>query len=113
MKIFLKKTLKVFILLFLLGSGALSFFHSELGLFAFDTDQHGAHDYCEIIKNTNTHKPTVIVSQPNLVPLHILCPHCLNESLALLGKKSLFNSNNHEIPKYSTSTYLFNATFLI
>jgi len=36
-----------------------TFLHSEIGMFEFDSCDHSAHDYCEIIKNTNIRSKTM------------------------------------------------------
>lgn len=39
------------IALTLLGAIVFTFLHSELGFLDYDGDNHGAHDYCEIVEN--------------------------------------------------------------
>ena len=54
MKNNLKRARKIcvkLIALTLLGAIVFTFLHSELGFLDYDGDNHGAHDYCEIVEN--------------------------------------------------------------
>jgi hypothetical protein len=107
------KTLRLIILLFLLGNGALLFFHSELGLFNCENDNHNAHDYCEIIKITNTHNNILKDIQPSfeVAKTHFLQYAIEADTQILLA--CLCRSEEHIIYKQSIKTYLFNQSFLI
>ena len=107
------KTLRLIILLFLLGNGSILFLHSELGLLNCDKSNHGVHDFCEIIKISSTISKTVQVFKPNIEIGTIICQHCANESETQIFQNRFERSKDHLIDKQSTQIYLFNKTFLI
>ena len=111
-KIFRNTTTKI-ISLILLGFFVFSFLHSELGFLDYDGDNHGTHDYCEIIKNTNTHSS---ILKDELTKLEInkdICFHCFEEIEATAVQTSFERTDHHLKAKPSTDLYLFNNIFLI
>lgn len=101
------------IALILLGVFVFSFLHSELGFLDFDGDNHGAHDYCQIIKNTNTHSKVLREDLPKLERNKDICIHCIDDIKAVDVVITLASTDEHQLFKQSTEAYLFNRTFLI
>jgi len=97
----------------LLGFFVFSFLHSELGLLDYDGNNHGAHDYCEIVKNTNTHSKILREELPKLELNKDLCVHCFEEIESQSTQTCFDRTDKHQIAKQSTEVYLFNRTFLI
>ena len=97
----------------LLGFFVFSFLHSELGLLDFDGNNHGVHDYCEIVKNTNNHSKTLKDDLPKLEINKDFCFHCFEEIEAQVTQTCFERTDDHQIVKQSTEVYLFNRTFLI
>jgi len=97
----------------LLGFFVFSFLHSELGLLDYDGNNHGAHDYCEIVKNTNTHSKILREELPKLELNKDLCVHCFEEIEAQATQTSFEITDHHLKAKPFTDLYLFNRTFLI
>ena len=97
----------------LFGFFIFSFLHSELGLLDYDGDDHGAHDYCQIVKNTNTHSKILQEELPRLELNKEICFHCFEE-IETQKSLTLFEKNDHRInSKPFNNLYLFNNTFLI
>lgn len=113
MKIFFRNSAKRTISLILLGFFIFSFLHSELGFLDYDGDNHGAHDYCQIVKNANTHSKIVRDQSPKLELNKDLCVHCFEEIEAQATKTSFEITDHHLNIKPSTDLYIFNNTFLI
>ncbi|MDP2303887.1 MAG: hypothetical protein Q8N03_15845 [Ignavibacteria bacterium] len=90
-----------------------SFLHSELGFLDFDGDNHGTHDYCEIVKNTNTHSKIIREELPKLELNKDICIHCFSKIEAKETQTSFVRADHHLKVKPSTDLYLFNNTFLI
>ena len=111
-RLFSKNTNRT-ITLILLGFFVFSFLHSELGFLNFDGDNHGAHDYCQIIKNTNTHSKILPNTLTKLGLNKDLCVHCFEETESQATKNSFEITDHHLKAKPSTDLYLFNNTFLI
>lgn len=99
--------------LLFLGAFVFSFLHSELGLLDFDGNNHGAHDYCQIVKNTNPHTKILREDLPKLELNKDICIHCIDDVKGDDVITSLAITNEHQIFKQSTKVYLFNRTFLI
>ena len=113
MKNIFRNNVKRTIAILLLGLFVLSFLHSELGFLDFDGDNHGAHDYCEIVKNTNV--PTKVFREelPKLEYNKDICIHCFEE-IEMQATQACFQmADQHILDKYSTEVNLFNKTFLI
>lgn len=99
--------------LILLGFFVFSFLHSELGFLDFDGDNHGAHDYCQIVKNTNAHSKILRENLPKLELNKDNCIHCFDE-IEEQETQILFERSDHQLKaKQSADLYLFNKTFLI
>lgn len=113
MKIFFRNSVKKAIALGLLALFVFSFLHSELGFLDFDGDNHGAHDYCQIIKNTSTHSKILREDLPKLELNKDICIHCFEEIEAQETQTSFDRTDHHLKAKPSTDLYLFNNTFLI
>ncbi|HMU43378.1 MAG TPA: hypothetical protein PKA80_08765 [Ignavibacteriaceae bacterium] len=91
----------------------LAFLHSETGLFAFDGDNHGTHDYCEIVKNSNTHSNIVRIEPPKLEYNKDICFHC-SEKFEAQALQPFFEIKDQNLKANClTDLYLFNSTFLI
>ncbi|MBI5727007.1 MAG: hypothetical protein HY965_04100 [Ignavibacteriales bacterium] len=101
------------ILLSLIGCGVFFFLHSEMGLLDHDSDNHGSHDYCEIVKNSNTQTKTLKEFHPKIEINKTICAHCFLEDQAVLSRVWLQNFPKHPGAKYGTKIYLFNDSFLI
>ena len=89
------------------------FLHSEFGLLDFDGDNHGAHDYCQIVKNTNAHSKVLLEDLPKLELNKDICIHCIGDGKGDDVITSLAISDERQVFKQSTEVYLFNRTFLI
>lgn len=113
MKEIFRNSVKKAIALVLLGLFVFSFLHSELGFLNFDKDNHGEHDYCQIVKNTNTHTKILREDLPKLELNKDICIHCIDDVKGDDVITSLAITNEHQIFKQSTEVYLFNRTFLI
>jgi len=97
----------------LLGTIAFTFLHSELGFFDFDGDNHGAHDFCEIVKNISSRTKTIKDELPKLGLTKILYNRCPQVEKTSVPSFIYNKTYQHTILKRSTHTYLFNSTFLI
>ncbi|MCR4418006.1 MAG: hypothetical protein NUV92_09730 [Ignavibacteria bacterium] len=97
----------------LLGTIAFTFLHSELGFFDFDGDNHGAHDFCEIVKNISSRTKTIKDELPKLGLTKILCTRCLQIEETSVQSFIYNKTYQPTILSHSTHTYLFNSTFLI
>lgn len=113
MKLIFRNNVKRTIALLFLGVFVFSFLHSELGFLNFDGDNHGAHDYCQIVKNTNTHSKILREDLPKLEFNKDICIHCFEEIEAQETQTSFERTDHHLKAKPSTDLYLFNNTFLI
>ncbi len=113
MKTIFRNSVKRSIALLFLGAFIFSFLHSELGLLDFDGDNHGAHDYCQIVKNTNAHSKILRDTLPKLELNKYICIHCFDEIEAKETQTSFERAYNHLKAKTATDLYLFNNTFLI
>jgi hypothetical protein len=114
MKEIFRNSVKKAIALVLLGLFVFSFLHSELGFLNFDKDNHGEHDYCQIVKNTNTHSKTLGSELPTKVEFNKdICVHCFEEIEAQETQTFFGRTDHHLKAKPSTDLYLFNNTFLI
>lgn len=112
LRLHIKKNIKL-VGIALLGSFIFTFLHSELGFLDFENHDHGTHDYCEIVKNINSHTKKLRDDLPKLEITKLICRSCITgeekiESIVLI-EKSVY----HIIEKHSKETYLFNSTFLI
>ncbi len=111
----LKHTTKI-ISAFILTMIVFAFLHSEAGLLDFDGNNHGAHDYCEIVKTATT-KITKDVSK-DIFKLQVnksVCFHCIDEINQNTSRLAVSVSDSEQsyIPQKTTDVYLFNRTFLI
>lgn len=113
MKKSFRHSVKRTISLLFLGAFVFSFLHSELGLHNFDGDNHGAHDYCQIVKNTNTHSNILRAELPKLDFNKDICFHCFEEIEAQETQTSFERVDHHLKTQPSIDLYLFNNTFLI
>ena len=113
MKIIFRNSVKRTIALLFLGVFVFSFLHSELGFLDFDGDNHGAHDYCQIVKNTNTHTQMIREIQPKLELNKDICIHCFEEVEKQATEVSFERTDHHLKAKPSSDLYLVNNTFLI
>ncbi len=113
MKIIFRNSAKQITALILLGFFVFSFLHSELGFLDFDGDNHGAHDHCQIVKNTIPHSKILREDQPKLELNKSICIHCYEEIKAH-ETQTKFEKTDHTLKeKPFTDLYLFNNTFLI
>ena len=110
---FFRNSIKRTITLLLLGVFVFSFLHSELGFFDFDGDNHGTHDHCQIVKNTNTHSTILREDLPNLEFNKDFCIHCFEEIKEQETQTSFEKTDHNLKEKPFTDLYLFNNTFLI
>lgn len=91
-----------------------TFLHSEAGLLNYDGDNHGTHDYCEIVKTAAT-KVTKDISK-SVVSLKVdksICFHCIDETKQSTKAFTILDSEQFHTPQKTTEVYLFNRTFLI
>lgn len=97
-----------------LGFFVFSFLHSELGFWDFDGDNQSCNNYCEIIKNADTHSKIFRDELPTKLKLNKdICIHCFEEAVAQATQTSFERTDHHLKAKPSTDLYLFNNTFLI
>lgn len=87
--------------------------HSGLGFLDYDCDNHGAYDYCEIIKNTNTHSNILKDELPKLELNKDIRFRCFEEIEAQTVQTSIEITDHHQKTKLFPALYLFNKTFLI
>lgn len=113
MKTIFRNSVKRTIALLFLGFIVFSFLHSELGLLDFDGDNHGTHDYCQIVKNTNTHLMILREDLPKLELNKDICIRCFDEIEAQETQTSFERADYNLKAITSTDLYLFNNTFLI
>ena len=99
--------------LILLGFFVFSFLHSELGFLDFDGEVHNTHDYCELVKNVNTHAKTLRDELPKLELNKDYCAHCFEEVEAQATQTLFGKRDNNQNAKPFNDLYLFNRTFLI
>ncbi len=92
---------------------AFTFLHSELGLLDFDGHNHGVHDYCEIVKNSNTHSNILRIEPPKLELNKDIGFHCFEEIEAQATQTSYEITDHHFKRKPFTDLYLLNKSFLI
>ncbi|MCL5028021.1 MAG: hypothetical protein M1480_03270 [Bacteroidetes bacterium] len=107
------RTIKI-ISAFILLTIVFAFLHSEAGLLNYDGNNHGAHDYCEIVKTATT-KIAKDVSKGSfkLTVDKSICFHCLDETNQHTRSFTTLDSKQCYAPKKTTEVYLFNSTFLI
>lgn len=79
----------------------------------YDGANHGAHDYCEILKNTNAYSKILRYELPKLELYKDIYIHCSEEIEAQAAKTSFEITDHHLKAKPFTDLYLFNSTFLI
>ena len=83
--------------LLVFGTLSVSFLHSELGVWDFDNDNHGHHDFCELVKSATAMQKVAKSELVNPVPLKDMMPAraiefenshstVLHNPLALLGQ---------------------------
>jgi hypothetical protein len=108
-----RNSAKRIIALLLLGFFIFSFLHSELGLLDHDNDNKACVDYCEIIKNANTHSNILKDELPKLELNKDVCIHCLEEIKAQIVQTSFEITDHHQKTKLFPGLYLLNRTFLI
>ena len=93
---------------------AFSFLHSELGFLNFDGDNHGAHDYCQIVKNSTTHTIKTVTYQAIKAQVEkAICFHCFEEITSQENISFFIKNKECFSPKQSSEIYLHNNTFLI
>ncbi len=97
----------------ILAAIVFAFIHSEVGLFDFDSNNHGAHDYCEIVKNTNTHSKILREDLPKLELNKDICIHCFEKIEVQVTRTCFERTDQNIIVKHTTELYLFNRAFLI
>jgi hypothetical protein len=113
MKNIFRNSAKITIALLLLGFFVFSFLHSELGFLDYDGDNHGAHDYCEIVKNTNTHSKILRAELPKLELNKDICFQCFEEIEAQTAQTSFEIIDHHLKAKPFAKLHISNRTFLI
>jgi hypothetical protein len=113
MKDLFSKNTRRTITLILLGFFVFSFLHSELGFINCDTNNHGTHDYCQIVKYTDAQSKILPNTLPRLERNKDLCVHCFKEVEVNVTKTYFERTDHHLKAKASTDLYLFNNTFLI
>lgn len=79
----------------------------------YDGANHGAHDYCEILKNTNAYSKILREELPKLEMNKDICIHCFEEIETQAAQTSFEITDHHLRAKPFTDLYLFNSTFLI
>ena len=87
--------------------------HSELGFLDCDYDNHGTHDYCEIVKTTNTQARALKEFHVTIEIVKIVCVHCSDLVETHVFQNCFNNSQNHLIARQSTHITLFNRSLLI
>ena len=108
------KHIKKIIPVFILTAIVFAFLHSETGLLAYDGNNHGAHDYCEIVKSATTKITRGVLEY--IIKLQVnksICLHCFD---GITHHNKLFITLATErfyISKKTTKVYLFNRAFLI
>ncbi|MCK9212320.1 MAG: hypothetical protein M0P61_15875 [Ignavibacteriaceae bacterium] len=110
---FFRNSAKKVTALLLLGFFIFSFLHSELGLLDHDNDNKACVDYCEIIKNANTHSNILKDELPKLELNKDICFHCFEEVEATSVQTSFEITDHHLTTKPFPDLYLLNRTFLI
>lgn len=107
------KHIKKIISAFILTAIVFAFLHSEAGLLDYDDSNHGAHDYCELIKDINAHSNIQQQRLPRIEFNDASCFYCFekNETQTVQTSFEIEDQNLKANP--STDLYLFNRTFLI
>lgn len=100
-------------MLFMLGTGAFSFAHSELDFLNCDTDNHGAHDYCQIYKTGDVTRNDVRTSVPVIHMDSSICPHCGIANADFHAKVISSISESFQNQSTPNPVYLINSSFLI
>jgi hypothetical protein len=90
-----------------------TFLHSEVGLFDFDNHNHGVHDYCDIVKNTNLHSNILREELPKLELNKDNYIHSSETFETRVSQTSFVITNQHLKAKPFHDLYLVNSTFLI
>jgi uncharacterized membrane protein len=90
-----------------------TFLHSEVGLFDFDNHNHGVHDYCDIVKNTNSHSNILREELPKLELNKDNYIHSSETFETRVSQTSFVITNQHLKAKPFPDLYLVNNTFLI
>jgi tRNA(Ile)-lysidine synthase TilS/MesJ len=114
MKNIFRNSVKRIISFLLLGFFIFTFLHSELGFLDYDDHHHACRDYCEIVKNANTHSK--FLQDKLLTKLERnknICLHCIEVIEAQITQTCFERTDQHQIIKQFTEVYLFNRTFLI
>lgn len=111
--IFRNITIKITALLLLILF-VFSFLRSELGFLYNDGDNQECSNYCEIIKNADTHSKILREELPAKLKLNKnICIHCFEEAVSQATKNSFEITDHHLKAKPYSGLYLFNRTFLI
>jgi hypothetical protein len=98
-----------------------TFFHCEFGLYDFDGDNHGTHDYSEIVKKATVtvHKDLTIsifklkAARKNPVDEKIAGIHCANETIQYIASFSKLEPEPFRTPQKSAKIYLNNRIIQI
>lgn|SRR3972149_3545612 len=91
-----------------------NFLHSELRLLDYDGDNNACRNYCEIIKNADTHSKILREDLPSRLKSNPeICIHCFEKIEAQAAQICFYRADQHQIVRNSTEVYLFNQVFLI
>ena len=97
----------------LLAIISFTFLHSEAGLFDFDDSNHCSHDYCELVKNVNSHSNILQQKLPLIKFIDVICSHCFEKFEMQMVQTSFEKENQNLKANLFFDLYLFNKTFLI
>jgi hypothetical protein len=101
------------IALVLLGVFLFAFSHSELGFLDYDGNNHGSHDYCEIIKDINHHVKSLKEEFHKLDLNKSLCTHCIDIAETQTIKIYFVSAEQQLTAKHPDKIYIVNKSFLI
>jgi hypothetical protein len=98
-----------------------TFFHCEFGLYDFDGDNHGTHDYCEIVKKATVtvHKDLTIsiyklkAARRNPIDEKLAGIHCSNEIIQYIASFAKLEPEPFRTPQMSVKIYLNNRIIQI
>ena len=93
---------------------AFAFIHSEFNMFNFDEDNHGTHDYCEIVKSSIVKVSKNVAS--SIVNLKIdksICFHRIDKASEHISSNIKLDFERFYTLQKTTDIYLHNRVFLI
>ena len=113
MKKFFTHSAKKITALVFLGFFVFTFLHSELGFLNYDNSNHASHDYCQIVKNTNTQSKSLQDNLPKLEINKDICVHCLDDIFPDAPVHYSPSKKEHWAAWQFKEVYLFNRSILI